>query len=128
MMKARRQVTMTRLRREIEDNQTTMTSEKTIDISKSTIMIALRNEDTNSKILSLIDFFSIINQFYFKQIMKNKFDLINIFKLCIDVSIVKFSKKFIIIVKELEIVINENDVSYTDIKDFIHLLRCLVIY
>ena len=128
VVKARREATMARLRREIEENQTAMASEEAIGASKPTTMAALRNEGTDPKILPLIDLFPTINQSFFKQIMENKFYPINIFKPCTDVSIVKSSKKSITIAKGLEIVTNEDDASYTDIKGFIHLLRCLVIY
>ena len=127
VVKARREATMARLRKEIEDNQRAMKSEEA-GASKSTSMAALRTEGTDPKILLLIELFPTINQSFFKQIMDNKFDPINISKLCTDVSIVKTSKKSITIAKGLEIVTDEDDASYTDIKGFSHLLRCLIIY
>ena len=127
VVKARREATMARLRKEIEDNKRAMATEEA-GASKPTSMAALRTEGMDPKILPLIELFPTISQTFFKQIMDNKFDPINISKLCTDVSIVKASKKSITIAKGLEIITDEDDASYTDIKGFIHLFRCLIIY
>ena len=90
---------------------------------------AIQSEGTDDpRILPLTSDFPAINQLYFRQILENKFDPINIAKMCSDVTLSKSTKKSINISKGLEVITGEDDASLSDIKGITHLIRCLLVY
>lgn len=65
---------------------------------------------------------------YFREILDNDTDPINITRLCNDVSIGRAQSKYIDLGKNLEVKVKDDDASETDIKGFDVLIRCLGVY
>ncbi|MCJ1348635.1 hypothetical protein MMC31_006867 [Peltigera leucophlebia] len=82
----------------------------------------------DSRVTPLTADFPAIIPLYFKQILENKFDPINISKLCMEVSLVRPTNKSIKLKKGLEITTGEDDAGPNDVKGLAHLLRCLGVY
>lgn len=82
----------------------------------------------DSRVTPLTADFPAINPMFFEQILKNKFDPINISKLCIDPSLIRPTTKSIELKKNIEINTREDNAGPNDIRELAHLLRCLGIY
>lgn len=63
--------------------------------SRNLIKTSLFNEKIDFHVTSLTPNFFIINFMFLRQILKNECDLINIFKLCINISLVQLTSKLI---------------------------------
>lgn len=86
------------------------------------------NEVIDSCVTPLTADFLTINPMFFKQILKNKFDLINISKLCIDVNLVRLTTKSIKLKKSIEINNGKENAGSNDIKGLTYLLYYFEIY
>lgn len=85
-------------------------------------------EGINEILLPFCTEYPMISQTYFSQIAENKFDLVNLPKLCTDVVLTKTATKMINLAKEIEIQTEKEDVSVAQLKGLLHLIRCLVVY
>lgn len=65
---------------------------------------------------------------YFREILDNDTDPINITRLCNDVSISRAQSKYIELGENLKVKMKDDDASETDIKGFTVLIRCLGVY
>ena len=135
--KARHDAEAAQLLREIQESQAIVISSQASTASGSVVNGAAPamadaasyfNEGMDSRVTPLTADFPAINPMFFKQILENKFDPINISKLCMDVSLVRPTTKSIELKKGIEINTGEDDAGPNDIKGLAHLLRCLGVY
>ena len=91
-------------------------------------LLPAETEGTDLCLLPLIIEYPAINSIYFRQILNNKFDPINISKLCTDVVLIKPTVKRVNLAKGYELIQKEDDASPGDIKGLPHLIRCLGVY
>ena len=91
-------------------------------------LLPAETEGTDPCLLPLIIEYPAINSIYFRQILNNKFDPINISKLCTDVVLIKPTVKRVNLAKGYELIQEEDDASPGDIKGLPHLIRCLRVY
>lgn len=80
------------------------------------------------RLLPLKTRFSALKPKYFRQILDNKFDPVNIIRLCNDVLISRAQSKYIDLGKNLEVKMKDDDASEFDIKGLATLIRCLGVY
>ena len=85
-------------------------------------------ESMDKILLPLRTEYPMISQTYLRQIAENKFDPINLSKLCTDVVLAKTATKTISLAKGIEIQTGEEDASVTELKGLPHLIRCLGVY
>lgn len=86
------------------------------------------NKGMDSCVTPLTADFPTIKPMFFKQILENKFNSINISKLCMDVSLVQLTTKSIELKKGIEINTREDNAGPNNIKGLVHLLYCLGVY
>ena len=72
--------------------------------------------------------YPMISQTYLRQIAENKFDPVNLPKLCTNVVLTKTAIKTISLAKGIEIQTGEEDASAAELKCLPHLIRCLGFY
>lgn len=90
--------------------------------------ISYFNKDIDSHVTLLTVDFPAINPMFFKQILENTFDPINISKLCMDVSLLRPTTKLIKLKKGIEINTGEENSGPNDIKRLAYLIQCLGVY
>lgn len=78
--------------------------------------------------LTLRTEYPMISHTYFRQIAENKFDPVNLSKLCTDVVLAKTATKTINLAKGIEIQTGEKDASVSELKGLPHLICCLGVY
>lgn len=136
-IKARHDVEAAQLLWKILESQAIVISSQTFNtsaivVNRSTPAMVAKasyfNAGKDSRVSPLTADFPTINPMFFKQMLENKFDPINISKLCIDVSLVWLTTKMIQLKKDIEINTGEDDAGPNDIKRLAHLLCCLEVY
>lgn len=115
---------------EIQESQASTIFASIVNRATLTMVAAVSyfNKKMNSRIISLTADFFAIKPIFFKQILKNKFDPINIFKLCMDISLLQPKIKSIELKKSIKINTGADDAGSNDIKRLAYLLYCLGVY
>lgn len=108
--KAHRDAEATRLRKEIEEGRAGLENVASQALSKEI------EGNNDPRIAPLRKNYPAINTLYFKQILENKFDPLNIAKLCPDIVLVRPSKHTISLGKGIEVETGEEDAAAEDIK------------
>ena len=85
-------------------------------------------EGNHPRIAPLRKNYPAINTLHFKQILKNKFDLLKIAKLCSDIILTRPSKHTISLGKSIEVETGEEDAAAEDIKGSNYFARCIMVY
>ena len=87
------------------------------------------DQGTDPRLTPLIARFSAVKVKYLRQILNNKFDPINISRLCNDVTINRaYQAKYVDLGKNIEVKMKEDDASEFDIRGLAILMRGLLVY
>lgn len=118
--KAQRNTEVARLRREIEERQAEL---------ETMVKQAPKNIESNDPCIAFFrKNYPAINTLYFKQILENKFNPLNIAKLCPDIIFTQPSKHTISLGKSIEVETGKKNAAAEDIKGSNYLARCIMVY
>ena len=82
----------------------------------------------NEILLPFCTEYPMISHTYFHQIAENKFDPVNLSKLCTNVILAKTATKTINLAKSIKIQTEEENTSVSELKELPHLVCCLGVY